>query len=479
MDRENSKNKNNRSDDNKAAKANLAKKGNGKKNVSLIERWKALDKWHKAIVIAVIVLVLVIIAAVVSVVAVYSGFRTNIDKNNLGISDDIYNNLGDTDVINVAVFGLDTRDENSFKGRSDSIIIVSLNPKQKTVKLTSILRDSYVAIDGYKNQKITHAYAFGGAELAIKTLNKNFHLNIEDYATINFYKLAKAIDVLGGVDVTITESEMYQINDIGDDEGKVIEQVTEYGDVHLNGDQAAVFVRLRKFDSDIARSNRQKMVIEALLQKARQVKPSEYAKVVKAIMSLCETSLSFSEVMSLVPLINENVDIQTLTVPNEEEAIGGVYEGAWVWRYDLNKASEKIFEFIYGESPTFSYDSNELFTQQSHNKIDTNDYFNDEDDTYEGVTIETNTQPYDEPETTTLINDTTQVDNTGPEETTAEPEITSSPDVQEPTTEGQTNTLTEPAATEANADNNDNNDVPQDNTQANTINGFKRNTKGD
>ena len=464
MSRENSKNTNNKGNDKKAPKANLAKKGSAKKP-SLSERWKELDKWRKAIIIALIVLLLVIIAAVISIVSVYSGFRTNIDKNNLGISDDIYNNFGDTDVLNVAVFGLDTRDENSFKGRSDSIIIVSLNPKEKTVKLTSILRDSYVAIDGYKNQKITHAYAFGGAELAIKTLNKNFHLNIEDYATINFYKLAEAIDVLGGVDVTITESEMYQINDIGDDEGKIIEQVTEYGDVHLNGDQAAVFVRLRKYDSDIARSNRQKMVINALLEKARQVKPSEYSRVVKAIMSLCETSLSFSEVMSLVPLINEDIQIQTLTIPNEEEAIGGIYEGAWVWRYDLNKASEKIFEFIYGKSPTFSYDSNELFTQQSSNKIDHNDYFHDEDDTYEGVIVEPNTEPYTEPETTAPINDTTQVDNTGPEENTTDSEITTAPDVQEPTTEGQTNPFTEPAVTEANADKND---TPPNNTEADT-----------
>ncbi len=454
MDRENKKDLNGGTNENggRPVRAELAKKGSGKKKPSLAERWKALDKWRKAIIIAAIVLVLVIIAAVISVVAVYSGFKTDIDEKNLGISDDIYNNFGDTDVINVAVFGLDTRDENSFKGRSDSIIIVSLNPKEKTVKLTSILRDSYVAIDGYKNQKITHAYAFGGAELAIKTLNKNFHLNIEDYATINFYKLADAIDVLGGVDVTITESEMRQINDIGDDEGKIIKQVTEYGDVHLNGDQAAVFVRLRKYDSDVARSNRQKMVVKALLEKAKQVKPSDYSKVVKTIMSMCETSLSFNEVMKFAPLINEDIEIQTLTVPNEEEAIGGIYEGAWVWRYDLNKASEKIFEFIYGESPTFSYDSNELFTGQSEDDIDTRDYFDDDDEAPEGVTIEINTGSAKQPETT-------RSETTKPANSTTQPVTKAPPVTEEPETDAPPVTVTEadttsPVATQGNTENN-------------------------
>ena len=424
-------------------RTNSGKKRKSTKKTGIAEKWKALGKWQKAVIIAAVTLVIVIIIAAVSVWAVYSGFRTNLNKDNLGISDDIYNSFGDTDVINVAVFGIDTRNENSFKGRSDSIIIVSINPVEKTVKLTSILRDSYVAIEGYKNQKITHAYAFGGAELAIQTLNRNFHLNIQDYATINFYKLAKAIDVLGGVDVDITESEMHQINDIGDDEGRVIEQVTEYGHVHLNGDQAAVFVRLRKHDSDVARSNRQKMVINALLEKARQVNPTEYAKVVKSIMALCETSLSFSEVMTLVPLINEDIKIQTLTIPNEEEAIGGTYDGSWVWRYDLDKASHRILEFIYGNAPTFSYNANDLFTQpaESNNNYNNNNNNNRDDDEYEGVTIIQHTEPATQEEKTT--------------ESLTEPEITQTEQTTlEQNTEEPTVTVTEPVTSEITTVNN-------------------------
>ncbi len=325
-----------------------------KKESKFKKKWMALKKWQRVVIIVVCVIVLLALIALATVYGVYNGFTTNIDKEDLGISDEIENKYGKTDVFNVAVFGVDTRDENSFKGLSDTIMIVSIDAKNKSVKIVSILRDSYVAIDGHKNQKITHAYSFGGAPLAIKTINENFNMNITDYATINMHKLADAINVLGGIDIEITESEMNQINqealygDPNAQRGAAL--VDHYGQVHLDGDQAVIFCRLRKQDSDNARSNRQKMVINALLTQARKVSPTKYAEVVKTMMSLCETSVSFSEVMNLVPLINEDVSIEAINIPGDpEQAIGGMYEGAWVWRYDLDAAAERIHMFIYGE----------------------------------------------------------------------------------------------------------------------------------
>src|SRR5699024_8489086 len=150
----------------------------------------------------------------------------------------------DSDIFNVALFGVDTRDEDSFSGRSDTIIIASVDKKNNVVKLTSILRDSYVAIEGHKNQKITHAYMYGGAELAIKTINQNFGMNITDYVTVNFAKVAEAIDVLGGVDLEITERERVEVNNIGDDEDPDFPYIEESGMVHLNGKQAVVYARI-------------------------------------------------------------------------------------------------------------------------------------------------------------------------------------------------------------------------------------------
>ncbi len=322
------------------------------RNSKFGKKWFALKKWQRGIVYAVIVLLVLCLAAFGVVYGIYSGFHNKIDEGELGISTEIVDKYGDTDIFNVALFGLDTRDENSFSGRSDSIIIVSIDRKNNTVKLSSILRDSYVSIDGHKDQKICHAYAFGGAQLAVKTLNQNFNMNITDYVTVNFAKLGQAIDMLGGVDLDVTERERVHLNDIGDDENPNFPYLEQSGHVHLTGEQAVVYARLRKIDSDVERSNRQKRVLEALLVQARKVSPSKYGELLKTGMSLCETSLSFSEIMSFAPMIKADLRIEMINIPGDEEnAIGGTYEGAWVWRYDLQKASEHLHLFIYGEVP--------------------------------------------------------------------------------------------------------------------------------
>ncbi len=332
-------------------KRKAEKRANSKfRNSKFGKKWFALKKWKRIVVYVLIALILLALIAFATVYGIYNSFRTDINEDNLGISSEIQDKYGDSDIFNVALFGVDTRDENSFSGRSDTIIIASVDKKNNVVKLTSILRDSYVAIEGHKNQKITHAYAFGGAELAIKTINQNFGMNITDYATINFYKLADAIDILGGIDIEVTEAERKHLNDIGDDENPDFNYLDEAGTVHLNGEQAVVYARLRKIDSDVARSNRQRKVIEALIVQAKKVSPAKYAEMVRTMMSLCETSLSFSEIMSFAPMITKDITIQTLTIPGDEEnAIGGMYEGAWVWRYDLSEATQHIHEFIYGE----------------------------------------------------------------------------------------------------------------------------------
>lgn len=335
-------------------KIKAEKRKNSKfRNSKFGKKWFALAKWKRITVYVIVILLLLLLVAFGVVYGVYnSGFRNAVDESQLGISSEIEDKYGKTDIFNVAIFGVDTRDENSFSGRSDSIIIVSVDRKNNTVKLSSILRDSYVAIEGHKNQKITHAYAFGGAELAIKTLNQNFGMNITDYATVNFYKLGEAIDVLGGVDLEITERERQHLNEIGDDDNPNFEYLNESGSVHMTGEQAVVYARLREIDSDIERSNRQKKVIQALLVQARKVSPSKYLEVAKTIMALCETSLSLSEVMDFAPMITKDITIESITIPGDEEnAIGGIYDGAWVWRYDLKAATERLHLFIYGEVP--------------------------------------------------------------------------------------------------------------------------------
>ena len=314
----------------------------------LKRRWKNLKKWQRVVIIVVAVILLLAAVSCALVFGMWGGFKKNVDKDNLGVSDDIANKYGKTDIVNIALFGVDTRDKDSFSGRSDSIMIVSIDKAKNDVKLISVLRDSCVAIDGHGNQKITH----GGAELAIKTLNQNFNMNITDYATINFYKLAEAIDILGGVDIDITEDERLELNNIGDDDNPNFQYVEKSGMVHLTGEQASVYSRIRKRDSDNARVDRQKKVIECLIDKAKNISPTKYADLVKAGMALCETSMSVPEVLSFAPMLSNDITIETMVVPGDEDnAVGGIYDGAWVWRYDLAAAADRMHLFIYGEVP--------------------------------------------------------------------------------------------------------------------------------
>ncbi len=148
-------------------KAKAEKRKNSKfRNSKFGKKWFALKKWQRVIVYVLIALLVLSAAVFGTVYSIYSGFHNQIDEGDLGISNEIAEKYGDTDIFNVALFGLDTRDEEAFTGRSDSIIIVSVDRKNNTVKLSSILRDSYVSIEGHKDQKICHAYAFGGAPLA-------------------------------------------------------------------------------------------------------------------------------------------------------------------------------------------------------------------------------------------------------------------------------------------------------------------------
>lgn len=114
-------------------------------------------------------------------------------------------------VQNIALFGLDTRQNNDV-GRSDAVIILSIDQVHNKIKMTSLARDSFVKIEGHGYSKLTHAWAFGKANLAVKTLNQNYGMNITDYAYINFYEFAKLIDYIGGVDVELNAGELDILN---------------------------------------------------------------------------------------------------------------------------------------------------------------------------------------------------------------------------------------------------------------------------
>ncbi len=279
----------------------------------------------------------------------------------LGISSEVADKLP-KGIVNIALFGLDSRTkdttdrEKALTGRSDTTIVVSINTIDNTIKLTSILRDSWVPITTSKGNitynKINAAYSIGGAQRAIHTLNTNFGLNISDYVSVSLRQLWNVIDIVGGVDIVITEWERKKINHFGSLEGFNVKTVTESGLVHLDGGQAMCYARIRN-DSEEVRVKRQQKVISALFEKAKTIPATEYPDLLRRVLSNVETSMTFDEILSYAPMLAiADLHIHSTAVPGDEVvARGGVFSdtrGGWVWKYDLEEAKKYIYKWIYG-----------------------------------------------------------------------------------------------------------------------------------
>jgi cell envelope-related function transcriptional attenuator common domain len=315
-----------------------------------------------------------------------STFAITKDSTALGISPDA---TTDKNITNIAFFGVDARD-GSFSGLSDTIMIVTIDNLHNKIKMTSILRDSLVFIENGSMQKINAAYSLGGPQLAIKTLNQNFKLNITDFVTVNFSRMAELIDAFSGVEITMTDEEAYQTNrnlmglkydqiDRGfeqtifdtdylpAEDGPYIEgnryQTVRGGTFHLNGNQAVAYSRNRT-DSDNERSERQKRVLMGLLIKLTGGEGSEdidYYSLAQDTMPLALTSFTFDDAWKLMPILTKSFDIETLTIPGiEDNAFGGDYGDGlgWVFDYDLEYAAQRIDIFINEEISPYWNSSN-------------------------------------------------------------------------------------------------------------------------
>ena len=208
---------------------------------------------------------------------------------------------------NIAIFGVDSRGSNLGKGnRSDCIIIASINMETKEVNLISVYRDTYLEIEGYGLDKVTHAYSYGEAPLAINTLNTNLDLNIKEFVTVNFDAVAEAVDQLGGIDIEITSAELQYINNYIEETanvtGKSHAKVTGTGLQTLNGVQAVAYGRIRYTEGgDAKRTERMRDVIEAMVKKAKTLSVGELNDIIDNLLPLVYTNISVSEMLTMLP----------------------------------------------------------------------------------------------------------------------------------------------------------------------------------
>ena len=266
-----------------------------------------------ALALAVVLLVLGALYAIPP-----SLFAVEPEGMNLALTDGLPLNC-----LNILLVGID--DLRDGAQRSDAVMIASVGYGR--FKLTSVMRDTLVDIPGHGKNKLNAAYAYGGTEMVMRTLNQNFGLNIMHYAQVDYVSLVNLIDAIGGVDITITDAERERINvtmrqakKIFAPLGYTAHEVTQYGDnIHLDGLQASSYARIRKIDSDYARTSRQRTLIAAILDKIRANlwNPAMLSRLVRTTLDSVNTNMSLLQILSLAEKALLAGSLEQLRLPAE------------------------------------------------------------------------------------------------------------------------------------------------------------------
>jgi LCP family protein required for cell wall assembly len=274
--------------------------------------------------------------------------RTNMEENQTQI-------MEGNDVINIILIGSDTRKAGG-PGRSDAMIIISIKKKSKTITATSIMRDIYLHIPGRRNNRINAAYAVGGADLLMDTIEQNFKIELDRYASVDFYAFIDIIDIVGGVTIDVTQRELSAINfsvvGINKLTGveKTKDQLTEPGLQLLNGKQALGYARIRKVgNSDFERTARQRRVLEQVFDNIKDLNLLELNDLANVILPQVTTNLTKGEIFSLLLGLPSyaNYDIQQLRIPIDGSYTNMRIRGMSVLNVDFDKNINEIQQKIY------------------------------------------------------------------------------------------------------------------------------------
>ncbi len=249
--------------------------------------------------------------------------------------------VSDKKVKNILLIGLDK--ENDGISRSDTMMLLSIDKKNRKLKLTSFLRDMWVEIPGNGSSKLNASFAYGGAQLTIDTLETNFNIDIEHYVLVDFEMFQKIIDSLGGITVDITDNEARFLNSSTRVNAKT-------GKNKLNGEDALIYARIRKLDSDFYRTQRQRKVISAIISKAKSTNPVELAELLSKIAPLIRTDIESGELTNLAfgALFYIKYDIDQLQVPADGAYASQTISGQAALVPDMDKNINNIHSFIYG-----------------------------------------------------------------------------------------------------------------------------------
>ena len=261
----------------------------------------------------------------------------------------------DDNVLNILLVGTDSRTADSWS-RSDTMIILSINKNTQKVVLTSLMRDIYLYIPDYGYNRINTAYVYGGPDLLLETVRENFKIDIDHYITVNFYSFIDIVDILGGITVDVSEAEMKNMN-------RIIQSINDYtgpsrddsklttaGEQLLNGKQTLAYARVRYVgNADFERTERQREVINKMLEKAKQMSLFQLNNTLNILLPEIQTNFSKGEMLSLMldALEYKNYKIAENRIP-----INGAYSnmnirGMAVLGIDIDENIDAMNDAIY------------------------------------------------------------------------------------------------------------------------------------
>lgn len=252
-------------------------------------------------------------------------------------------------ITNILLVGVDGN--NIEKGnRSDSMMILTIDEKNQDIRLTSLARDTYVDIEGYGSEKLTHAYAYEGASLLIQTIKNNFGIDVDKYVAVSFDSFEKIIDILDGIEINVSKKEVSQINGI-----------KKSGTQTLNGSQALEYSRIRYIDSAYERDNRQRKVIEALYNKLVNDSNGNLMSVLNEVLRYTKTNMLPLEIVSIANKaikINDTEFDQVEFPFKEARKDNNIKEKGWIIEWDKDYNKSKLDKFIYDYANYEKSDSN-------------------------------------------------------------------------------------------------------------------------
>jgi len=271
--------------------------------------------------------------------------------------------LDDSGILNILLCGVDSDNGGAQGGRSDAMMLVSVNRRKRTVTLTSFFRDSYSFINLTRDpqrprvlfDRVNSAYSLGGPATLMETLENNYKIRIDDYISVDFESFPRLINALGGVRVDVTAAEAAYINRTAPSmHGKF----PSGRQVKLNGRQALVYTRIRKLDSDVNRAARQRKVITAILESAKEATPGQILNTITGCLDHVRTNLARERIDNLVRdaltqgwLKYELRQLHSPTAPDYDSSPTGFstyITGRWLWIVDYPRDAQRLQREIYG-----------------------------------------------------------------------------------------------------------------------------------